>query len=54
METSRVVSGALGVYDILDEILVDPTIRVPTLVEMGRRIQLALRARGVDEAGRPL
>jgi len=44
------------VHDGLDICLVDPTIQVQTLIRFSRRIQLALRARGVevelDDAGR--
>jgi len=44
------LEGARVVSDSLDVILVDPTIQTQTLLRLHRRILLALRARGVDEA----
>ena len=45
------MEGAGIVHDHLDVILVDPTIHVQTLFCLSRRIQFALRARGVEDAG---
>ena len=47
----RVMEGAGIVHDNLDVILVDLTIHVQTLICLSRRIQLALWARGVEDAG---
>ena len=42
------MAGARLIHEQLDIVLVDPSISENTLASIGRRIQLALEARGMD------